>query len=157
MYSDEMKSCNVLTNKALRLAIAYVFVECLDIPPPEEWVGRKGTITIISRTLNISAGSTRSILNVLQNVTTCLEEGMEYTGDHGVRYIRNSKKIMCGSVEAELIAKWMEEGLGFWLTTMFVNDHLKQEEKKEVSVKSVYNAFYCMKPLITRIEKKPKT
>ena len=76
MFSDEMKSCNVLTNKTLRLAIAYVFVECLDIPPPEEWVGRKGTITIISRTLNISAGSTRSILNVLQNVTTCLEEGM---------------------------------------------------------------------------------
>ena len=67
------------------------------------------------------------------------------------------KKNMCGSVEVELIAKWMEEGLGFWLTTMFVNDHLKQEEKKEVSVKSVYNAFYRMKPLITRIEKKTKT
>ena len=61
---------------------------------------------------------------------------------------------MCGSVEAELIAKWMEEGLGFQLTTMFVNDHLKQEEKKEESVKSVCNAFYRMKPLITRIEKK---
>ena len=62
---------------------------------------------------------------------------------------------MCGSVEAELIAKWME-GLGFWLTTMFVNDHLKQEEKKEVSVKSVYNAFYRMKPLINRIKKKQR-
>ena len=95
-------------------------------------------------------------MNVLQNVTTCLEEGVEYRGNEEVRHSRETRKIKCGSVEAELIAKWMEEGLGFRLTTMFLNDHLKQEGKKEVSVKSVYNAFYHMNPLITKIEKKPQ-
>jgi len=40
-HSNDMKSCNVLSHNCVRLAIAYVFVECLDIPPPKNGLVEK--------------------------------------------------------------------------------------------------------------------
>ena len=156
IFSQEMISSNHLSQKCTRIAIAYVFVEVLDIPPPQLWLGREGTIAQISRTLNISSGSTRLISNVLQNVTTSFKNGMEYTGEINVKFMRESRKIKEDSIDEELICNWMEDGLGFRLTTMFLNEHRKQEGREEVAVKSVYNTFHRMNPLITRIEKSPQ-
>ena len=68
--------------------------------------------------------------------------------------MRESRKIKAGSIEEEMIANWTEEGLGFRLTTMFLNEHLKEEGHEEIGVKSVYNAFNRLNPLITKIKKK---
>ena len=95
-------------------------------------------------------------MKVLRNVTTCYKYGLEYEGKKEFQHERPTRIIKCGTVEAELIVKWMEEGLGFRLTTMFLNEQPRQEGKKEISVKTVYNAFHQMKPLITKVEKKPQ-
>ena len=44
--------------------------------------------------------------------------------------------------------------MGFRLTTMLLNEHLRQEGLQEIGIKSVYNSFYRLNPLITRIDKK---
>jgi len=154
----EFKSDKLLCNRSIRLAIAYFFVQALDIPPPLAWTGRNGTITHIQRTLNIPKGSYGLILNVLQNVAACYKNGIEYTGEKDIEIenMRESRKIKAGSIEEEMIANWMEEGLGFRLTTMFLNEHLKEEGHEEIGVKSVYNAFNRLNPLITKIGKKPQ-
>jgi len=133
----------LLSNRSVRLAIAYVFIEKLDIPPPQTWTGCNGTIAIISRTLNIPKGSYDVIFNVLQNVTTCYRNGNEYKGDKDIEIdnVRETRKIKTGSIEEELIANWMEDGIGFQLTTMLLNEHLKDEGQPEVGTKSVYNVF----------------
>ena len=58
-----------------------------------------------------------------------------------------------GSVEEELIAKWMESHLGFRMTTLLVNEHRKEEGKERVSVSAVMNAFYRLNPKVSIIEK----
>ena len=154
VYTNKLKAKKILSSKCERLAIAYIFVEKLDIPPQEEWMGRNGTIAIISRTLNIPKGSYRTILGVLQNVTICFQNGNEYTGERDIDSIQFTKKIKENSIEEELIATWMEEGLGFQLTTMLLNMHLNEQGLEEIGIKSVYNTFYCLNPVISRTNKK---
>lgn len=153
---EQMSPAGIVSNTGLRLAIAYIFIECHDLPPEEEWHGRNGTIAKILRTLNMTVNQRKLIRSVLQNVTACYKKGIEYTGVNKIEQVRDTKKIQENSIDEELIATWMEDGLGFRLTTMFVNEHRQQEDREEVSVKSIFNAFCQMNPLITRIDKKPQ-
>ena len=61
-----------------------------------------------------------------------------------------------GSIEEQLIADWMEDGLGFHLTTMLVNVHQKEQCLPEVGIKAVYNTFHQLEPLFFKIEKTPQ-
>ena len=64
----EFKSDKLLCNQSIQLAIAYDFVQALDIPPPPAWTGHNGTIANISRTLNILKVFYGLILNALQKL-----------------------------------------------------------------------------------------
>ena len=119
----DMSSARIVSNTGLRLAIAYIFIECHDLPPEEEWHGQNGTITKILRTLNMTVNKRKVIKSVLENVTACYKKGIEYTGVNEMMQVRDTKKIQENSIDEDLIATWMEEGLGFRLTTMFVNEH----------------------------------
>jgi len=44
--------------------------------------------------------------------------------------------------------------MDFWLTTMLLNEYLSQKGQEEIGIRSVYNAFYCLNPVISRINKK---
>jgi len=64
--------------------------------------------------------------------------------------------LKTGSIEEQLIADWMEDGLGFCLTTMLINVHQKEQCLPEVGKKAVYNTFHRLEPLFSKIEKTPQ-
>ena len=127
------RSTRLMTKKTSRLAIASFYIDGLGIPPKTQWSGKAGTIATIARTLKLSKGSHKVISNVLNDVTKCLELGIEYTGDKERDYIeRNTRKLKSGSLDEQLVADWMEDGLGFHLITMLLNVHQKEQGLLEV-------------------------
>ena len=63
----------------------------------------------------------------------CLELGIEYIGDKEKDYIeRNTRKLKPGSIDEQLVANWMEDGLGFRRTTMLLNVHRKEQGLLEI-------------------------
>ena len=122
------RSTSLTTKKTSWLAIASFYIDGLGVHPKTQWFGKAGTIATITRTLNLSKGSSQVISNVLNDVTKCLELGIEYTGDKEKDYIeRNTRKLKPGSLDEQLVADWMEDGLGFCLTTMLLNIHQKEQ------------------------------
>ena len=127
------RSTKLVSQKACQLAIASFFIDALGIPPKTEWFGKAGPIATIARTLNLSKGSSWVISNVLNDVTKCLELGIEYTGDKEKDNIeRNTRKLKPGSIDEQLVANWMEDGLGFRRTTMLLNVHRKEQGLLEI-------------------------
>ena len=60
--------CPTLDAKATRLAIAYQYLNVLGAPPPEEWDGRDGTVSIIENSLKIPNHFRRRIRVILSQV-----------------------------------------------------------------------------------------
>ena len=157
-YPKEPKKGKLLCERSTRLAIAKYYTDVLDTPPKFKWIGQNGTIATIARTLKISKGSSRMILNVLNDVTACLEEGLEYDGSRKqIDVVRETRKLKAGSLDEQLIADWMEDGLGYRLTTMLLNSHRQQQGLPLVGLKSIYNAINRLSPRFSRIDKKPQT
>ena len=50
----------------------------------------------------------------------------------------------------------MEQGLGFRMTTMMVNQHRMEENLDTVGRNCVMNTFYRMKPVVTKLKKMPQ-
>ena len=97
------------------------------------------------------------ILKVLNDVTDCLDRGIEYNGKRQqFDILRGTRKLKLGSLDEQLIADWIEDGLGFRLTTMLLNSHSQQQGLTLVGQKSVYNAINQLSPRFSRIEKKPQ-
>ena len=93
LVPQDMSSAGIVSNTGLRLAIAYIFIECYDLPPEEEWHSRNGTIAKILRTLNMTVNKRKVIKSVLENVTAFYKKGVEYTGVNEMIQVRDTKKI----------------------------------------------------------------
>ena len=77
------------------------------------------------------------ILKVLNDVIAYLEKGIEYNGKRQqIDILRDTRKLKTGSVNEQLIADWIEDGLGFRLTTMLLNSHRQQQGLTLVGQKS---------------------
>ena len=61
--------------------------------------------------------------------------------------------IESGSTEEELIAKWMESHLGFFITTLLVNKNRREEGKERVSISTIVKVFYPLKLKMNIIKK----
>ena len=64
----------------IHILIKMYYMHILDSPPPSEWNGRDGIVTVIQQQLEIPNGSHNTILNVLENVFECNSMGNEYGG-----------------------------------------------------------------------------
>lgn len=137
---------------SFQYAVYYYYVEWLDAPPKEQWKGRDGTIHQIRRKLELPRSARLKIERVLENILCCICDGHDFEGKFFM-YTGRPLAIEEGSVEEELIAKWMESHLGFRMTTLLVNEHRKEEGKERVSVSAVMNAFYRLNPKVSIIEK----
>ena len=135
---------------SLRHAIYYYFIHHLDAPHHEHWGGTDGTISIIRRALQLPPSNRRKIRQTLERIMVCIREGRPFDGRLGVSTGRNIL-IQPGSVKEELIATWMESHLGFRMTTMLVNEHMREEGSGQVGVTSVINMFYRLKQKINII------
>ena len=107
------------------------------------WFGQNRTVTTIARTLKLVRGSRSVIFNVLYDVNVCLKNGVEYTGLDKLQKEYIGRRVLnSGSIEEQLIADWMEDGLGFCLTTMLLNVHQDKQCLPKVEKKAVYNTFH---------------
>mmetsp|Transcript_14233 Transcript_14233/g.14416 ORF Transcript_14233/g.14416 Transcript_14233/m.14416 type:complete len:114 (-) Transcript_14233:138-479(-) len=68
----------------------------------------------------------------------CVRVGQSFDGTIKTHFGQN-KFIKPGSANEALIATWMELHCGFWMTTLMVNEHRKEEGKDFVSRYAVMN------------------
>ena len=80
--SDE---CPTLDAQATRLAIAYQYLNVLGAPPPEQWDGRDGTVSIIVNSLKIHNHYRRRLRVILSQVYHCHCIGTQYTGERNIK------------------------------------------------------------------------
>ena len=137
---------------SLRHAIYYIYIFLLDAPHKEHWGGRDGTISILRKKLRLPQHTRRKIRRTLSKILECMVNAEPFDGTLG-KSTGRPILINSGSTEEELIANWMEQHLGFRMTTMLVNEHRREEGKERVGVSAVMNAFYRLAPKITIIEK----
>ena len=92
-------------------------------------------------------------MNVLKEVWKCMSDGREYTGDK-----RNVGGRRCliepGAVEENIIANWMEQGLGLRNTLDMVNQSRVDRGLLHCGLSAMITAFRRMNPTITRIRKR---
>ena len=139
-------------NTSLRLAICHHFIYELDVPHTEEWGGKDGTISLIRKKFKMPPHTRRKIRRTLDGILLCIRRGEEFEGSLG-KSTGRKVIIESGSVDEELIARWMADHVGFRMCTMLVNEHRREEGKERVGVNTVVNAFYRLKPKINIIEK----
>ena len=82
----------------------------------------------------------------------CVRIGSEYDGTVDSKYGQHVL-IKSGSVEEELITKWIESHVRFRLTTILINGNRREEGKEKIGVSAVINKCYQLQQKVTRIEK----
>ena len=120
--ATELEQGGTPLSTSLRHAIYYYFIHRLDAPHEEHWSGKEGTISVIRHHLELPPHTRRKILRTLQHIMICIRAGLPFAGKLGTTTGRHIL-ITKGSIEEELIARWMEAHLGFRMTTMLVNEH----------------------------------
>ena len=140
----------------MRTAIAFYYRHVLKAPPKVEWDGRDGTISIIQRELKIESSKRRTIKSVLDKLDECINKKIKFSPTGIYQSLGPKIIIKEGSYEECIIADWMEQGLGFRMTTLMVNQHRLEEDLLPVGRNCVMNAFYRMKPLVTKLKKMPQ-
>ena len=137
-----------------RYSIYYTWVYRLDAPPEKDWKGRDGTIHSIRRILGMPPHARSKIRRVLEEAMRCLRVGKCFDGTIEPKNKLGRKVlILPGSAEELLMANWMEQHVGFRMTTLLVNEHRKEEGKERVSVSAVMSAFYRLQPKVNVLQK----
>ena len=150
--AHKLEQCAQPLSISLRHTIYYHYIQCLDGPHEDHWGGKKGTAAIIRKYLQLLSYTRRNIRCTVEKIMLCIRTGTPSVGKLGTTTGCHIL-IESGSAEEELIARWMESHLGFWMTTMLVNEHRREVGKQWVEVSAVMNVFYRLQPKVTIIEK----
>lgn len=104
------------TSEALeRGAISFMYSQ-LGSPPAEEWKGRNGTAAKIMKTLDLD-GTPRMVIRTLES---CAERGADWDPKAGS--MRGGRKPKLSTVECEIAADMLAQGLGLSQTLYNLND-----------------------------------
>ncbi len=138
---------NTFSDQSRRIAIAYYYVNGLGAPAPDQWAGKMGTVSKIRKALNMSPGSTGTILNVLRDVFDKRQQNLVYTGASADTPMRVSRRrvISADSAEAQIIADTLELGLGVREAQLMVNDYRQSLGKSHLGVTTIYKAYIFLK------------
>jgi predicted flap endonuclease-1-like 5' DNA nuclease len=149
--SDE---CTTLNAQATRLAIAYCYFNVFGAPPPEQWDGRDGTTVQIRDFLKIPKNSGGRVRQILSQVHHCHCVGTRYTG------VRNSdgglgRKVIIKktSVEAQIIADAVEDGMSMAMAHIIVNKHCYEADREPFSLSAVRTLILSLAPVVTPLIK----
>jgi hypothetical protein len=144
----------VLLRHSRNVAIAHVFVECLDYPPAEEWDGQEGTVAIICEKLDIRGGSKHEVKKVLKNVVAAHNKGITFTGEFDTSKMGRPVVIETDTASAQIIADALESGLSFVQARDLVNLHLEEEKEPLVTVSAIRGCYQRLGAKTIRIPKK---
>jgi hypothetical protein len=149
--SDE---CPTLNAKASRLAIAYYYIQVLDAPPPEEWDGHDGTVSQIQKDLKFENYFRTRIRFILSQVYHCHCIGTQYTGERNVTGDLGRKVIIKKtSVEAQIIADAVEDGMSMAMAHVLVNKHCFEAGLEPFSLSAVRTLILSLDPVVTPLVK----
>jgi hypothetical protein len=120
---------DTLHPNARNLAIAYLFLEVHGAPEPTEWKGHGNVQTQIRKSLNISPN--KSIVPVLELIWACYLCGRVYDGSPRQRSYKTDRapKVNLDSVEAEMVASGIEDGMSFRGALSYINTWLQTQGK----------------------------
>lgn len=85
-----------------------------------------------------------------------MREGVEYNGEVNSKNKGRAVIIKPRSIKEQIIADWMESGLGLENTTLMVNTHRQEVGLGEVTVVAIYSAYRWMLPEVTKLEAQPQ-
>ena len=103
---------DVVTDEQRRASIAVAFIDVFNAAPKCEWGGVDGTVSLIMAHLGVPRGSRDVVYRVLNDVVQCHLDGVEYSSDRKAGQGGQAKLIKLGSMEEQIIADNMEQGLG---------------------------------------------
>ena len=110
------RSCSAisvdLTEKERRMQIFWYWRDTLDAPPPSQWKGFDGTISVIVRQLHLFKGSRGTVENVLKKAWFLHTKGKIYDGRSARvgKPSNNPLAIKPGSLEEQIVADCYEDG-----------------------------------------------
>eukprot|EP01047_Picozoa_sp_COSAG01_P008429 COSAG01_NODE_333_length_18717_cov_40.372072_1_plen_578_part_00 len=149
----------LLSEAAKRKAWAHYFVDTLGFPGNEDGVWDKkgdGTVSQICKMFQVPKGSRASVRSVLEDVTACASDEIEYTGARG-QVARARANISIESFEAQLIADYMEDDYSLHQTKEEINfyrewhdedgNELSVSTPRSVGLKSIWSCYEAMKPV----------
>ena len=142
--------------KHLKMAIGVHYLYVIGKQTQKFWTGQSGIITKICKSWHLKQSKHRRFVkNILTNVHHCFNIRQPYLGHSGQKLGGSGRQCIIkeGSVEEQIIANWMEQGLGFRQTTLMVNQHRREEGMRLVGRSAVQHHFDKMHPAINRISK----
>jgi hypothetical protein len=146
--------CTTLYAQATRLAIAYFYINILGAPPPEEWDGRDGTVVILRQSLKIPKNSSGRVREIISQVHHCHCVGVRYTGERNSDGGLGRKVIIKKtSVEAQIIADAVEDGMSMAMAHALVNKHCAEAEQEPFSLSAVRTLILSLEPVVSPLEK----
>ena len=147
------KQQNAWEQRAKRLAIYHYYSNTLKSPPPDQWEGKHGTITMIRNALKLPSTARNTIGKVLKHIVQCRQEGVEYTGERIPQTEHNKKvgrpiAIPTDSEDAQIIAQAYQDGISVKKTQLLINQRRKERDRdndKEVTEGAVYTCLQRLK------------
>jgi len=148
---DDLKKL-VISRLQRRISVGVAFVDNHDAAPREEWGGEDGVIQAIMREKDIPKGSRKTVVDTLEEVSRCVQNGKKWTPEKKpVQRRPTSQLIKEGSPEQELVANCMEAGYGLIQTTALVNEGRSKKGESHVGMSAIRTAHHRMAPTVTAI------
>jgi hypothetical protein len=138
----------------MRQLISLYYLRILRAPPPEDWHGEGGTVSMICEAMKMSKNQRRMIHKVISVTHQCLMTGETYEPMRAS--VPGTTAIKDGSREQQLIADYRERGLSFTETTMLVNRWCHRNGHESVTRSAVRTCEMKMVKQITTIQKRPQ-
>lgn len=143
-----------LNEKERRMQIFWYWRDTLESPPPSQWKGFDGTISVIVRQLDLSKGSRETVLKVLKMAWLMHTKGKVYDGRSARvgKPSNHARAITPGSLEEQIVADCYEDGFSLARTSEKVyrlRKTLHPESARPVGVSAVRAAIKRLNPVVT--------
>ena len=148
--------CVNLNEKERRMQIFWYWRDTLGAPPPSQWTGTDGIISIIVRELKLSQGSRGTVAKVLQNEWLLHTKGKIYDGRSARvgKPSNNPRAIQPGSLEEQIVADCYEDGFSLARTAEKVyraRKALDPDNARAVGASAIAAAIRRLNPVVTGI------
>ena len=156
IHARSSSMCVALNEKERRMQIFWYWRDTLGSPPPSQWTGTDGIISVIVRELKLSQGSRGTVAKVLQNAWLLHTKGKIYDGRSARvgKPSNNPRAIQPGSLDEQIIADCYEDGFSLARTAEKVyraRKALDPDNARTVGISAVAAAIHRLKPVVTGI------
>ena len=140
-----------LSTKNIRICIADQYLRVFQCPPVHMWSRINKLIRI---NLALPNSSRMIITRVMKTIESCLRNNKEIDITRDLREMKQTNVIPLDSLEAQLIADYMETGLSFERVCEEINVDRKKEDKELFTLSTIYGVVRRLEPLHSTVKKR---